>query len=390
MNIKKNKIFVSGNFNILHPGHIRLLKFAKSLGKALVVGVISDKLAGKSAYIKQNHRINNIKSLDFVQKVILVKNLNSTILNEKPNIIVKGKEFRYETNIEEELAKKINAELVFSSGNINYSSENLLKNELFENQIKFHLTKDFIKRKKINISKMINNINKIKRLRVCVVGDVIIDEYVNSNVLGASNEEPCLVLNPISSEKYVGGAGIVASHFSSLGAKTYLFSVTGNDQNNKFIEKELKNKVRSYLYKDIIRPTTLKQRFKVRNSSLARISYLSEELISIKVQNKIFNNIKKIIKKIDVLIFSDFNYGCLPQNLVDKLIKICKENKVLVSADSQSSSQIGDISRFKNTELITPTEKEARISLKNNNDGLVVLSNKLQKLSRSTKYYSHT
>ena len=94
--------------------------------------------------------------------------------------------------------------MVFSSGNINYSSENLLKNELFENQIKFHLAKDFIKRKKINIPKMINNINKIKKLRVCVVGDVIIDEYINSNVLGASNEEPCLVLNPISSERYIG------------------------------------------------------------------------------------------------------------------------------------------------------------------------------------------
>ncbi len=384
MNKKKNKIFVSGNFNILHPGHIRLLKFAKSLGKVLVVGVTSDKLAGKAAYIKQNHRINNIKNLDFVQKVILVRSLKSTILNEKPNIIVKGKEFRYQTNIEEELTKKINAELVFSSGNINYSSENLLKNELFENQIKFHLAKDFIKRKKINIPKMINNINKIKKLRVCVVGDVIIDEYINSNVLGASNEEPCLVLNPISSEKYIGGAGIVASHFSSLGAKTYLFSSTGKDQNSKFIEKELKkNNVRFHLYKDIIRPTTLKQRFKVRNSSLARVSYLSEELISIKVQNKIFNSIKKLIKKIDVLVFSDFNYGCLPQNLVDRLIKICKENKVLISADSQSSSQIGDISRFKNTELITPTEKEARISLKSNNDGLVVLSTKLQKLSGS-------
>ena len=141
--------------------------------------------------------------------------------------------------------------------------------------------------------------------------------------------------------------------------------------------------MRFHLYKDIIRPTTLKQRFKVRNSSLARVSYLSEELISIKVQNKIFNSIKKLIKKIDVLVFSDFNYGCLPQNLVDRLIKICKENKVLISADSQSSSQIGDISRFKNTELITPTEKEARISLKSNNDGLVVLSTKLQKLSGS-------
>ena len=380
--MKNKKIFVSGNFNILHPGHLRLLQFAKKLGQSLIVGVNADKIAGKAAYIKQNLRINNIKNLDFVDKVVLIKDLKKTILSEKPNIIVKGKEFRYETNIEEDLAKKISAELVFSSGNINYSSENLLKNELFENQIKFHLTKDFIKRKKIHISKMINNINKIKKLNVCVVGDVIIDEYITSNVLGASNEEPCLVLNPISSKKYIGGAGIVASHFSSLGAKTYLFSVTGNDQNNKFLEKELKkNKVKSHLYKDIIRPTTLKQRFKVRNSSLARISYLSEEIASIKVQNKIFNSIKKIIKKIDVLVFSDFNYGCLPQNLVDRLTKICNENKVLVSADSQSSSQIGDISRFKNTELITPTEKEARISLKNNNDGLVVLSTKLQKLS---------
>jgi len=107
MNRKKNKIFVSGNFNILHPGHIRLLKFAKSLGKVLVVGVTSDKLAGKAAYIKQSHRINNIKNLDFVQKVILVRSLKSTILNEKPNIIVKGKEFRYQTNIEEELTKKL-------------------------------------------------------------------------------------------------------------------------------------------------------------------------------------------------------------------------------------------------------------------------------------------
>ena len=141
--MKNKKIFVSGNFNILHPGHLRLLQFAKKLGQSLVVGVNADKIAGKAAYIKQNLRINNIKNLDFVDKVVLIKDLKKTILSEKPNIIVKGKEFRYETNIEEDLAKKISAELVFSSGNINYSSENLLKNELFENQIKFHLTKDF-------------------------------------------------------------------------------------------------------------------------------------------------------------------------------------------------------------------------------------------------------
>ena len=76
----------------------------------------------------------------------------------------------------------------------------------------------------------------------------------------------------------------------------------------------------------------------------------------------------------NVIIFSDFNYGCLPQTLVDRIIKIAKENKVYIVADSQSSSQIGDICRFKNVNLLTPTEREARISMRDQDCGLVVLA----------------
>ena len=75
--MKKKIIFVSGNFNILHPGHLRLLQFAKKLGSYLVVGVNNDTIAGKSAYIKQNLRVNNVKNLNFVNEVILIKNLKS-------------------------------------------------------------------------------------------------------------------------------------------------------------------------------------------------------------------------------------------------------------------------------------------------------------------------
>ena len=62
-------------------------------------------------------------------------------------------------------------------------------------------------------------------------------------------------------------------------------------------------------------------------------------------------------------IFSDFNYGCLPQTLVDQISKLCLDHDVMMVADSQSSSQIGDISRFHNMNLITPTEREARYAL---------------------------
>ena len=79
------------------------------------------------------------------------------------------------------------------------------------------------------------------------------------------------------------------------------------------------------------------------------------------------------------MILSDFNYGCLPQALVDKIIKLSKSKNIFIASDSQSSSQLGDIAKFKGSDLITPTEREARLSQlqKNHDDGLVVLADKL-------------
>ena len=71
MDKNKNKIFVSGFFNTLHPGHIRLLKFAKSLGNELVVGIISKKIISDKNYNSDNSRIETLKSINFIDQVIL-------------------------------------------------------------------------------------------------------------------------------------------------------------------------------------------------------------------------------------------------------------------------------------------------------------------------------
>jgi bifunctional ADP-heptose synthase (sugar kinase/adenylyltransferase) len=65
------------------------------------------------------------------------------------------------------------------------------------------------------------------------------------------------------------------------------------------------------------------------------------------------------------------------------IIDLANKNGVKMAADSQSSSQIGNISRFKGMDLITPTEREARISARNYEDGLVVLADDLMRSAQA-------
>ena len=69
MNKESQTVFISGNFNVLHAGHIRLFAFARNLGTRLVVGVNSDKIAGASAYIEQSLRLEAVESNSWVNEV---------------------------------------------------------------------------------------------------------------------------------------------------------------------------------------------------------------------------------------------------------------------------------------------------------------------------------
>ena len=85
----KKTIFISGNFNILHPGHLRLIKFARELGDRLVVGVISDKLGGDVIHIPQQLRLEGVSANSLVDEVMLISDsLDTVIENLKPDFVV--------------------------------------------------------------------------------------------------------------------------------------------------------------------------------------------------------------------------------------------------------------------------------------------------------------
>jgi bifunctional ADP-heptose synthase (sugar kinase/adenylyltransferase) len=111
---------------------------------------------------------------------------------------------------------------------------------------------------------------------------------------------------------------------------------------------------------------------------LLRVSHLRQHKISRALQKQAMDHVREAVADADVLIFSDFNYGALPQELVDDVARECRRLGVMIVADSQSSSQVGNVSRFTGAALITPTEREARIALGNYEDGLVVIAETLR------------
>lgn len=377
-------VFVTGNFNILHPGHLRLLRFARECGDYLVVGVLNSSSPG--AFIGESLRLENIQAVNWVDHAFVLHEPPELFISQlKPTFVVKGSEHEDRFNPEAAVLENYGGKLLFSSGDISFSSVDLLRKEWRElNLSTIAQPRDYLSRHAIEPSKVQDILQRMKNLRVCVIGDTIVDEYITCDPLGMSQEDPTIVVTPVMQEKFIGGAGIVAAHARGLGCHVNFFSVLGCDETAAFVRTAVQDhSITFHGYLDESRPTTLKQRFRASNKTLLRVSHLRQHDVNGEIRSRMRSDILTILRETDLLIFADFNYGCLPQSLVAEIVAECGRLGVMMAADSQSSSQMGDVSRFQNMSLITPTEREARLAVQDFDSGLVVLAEKLKQRSKA-------
>lgn len=373
-------VFVSGNFNILHPGHLRLLRFAKECGDYLVVGVLDAYCSG--AYMPEALRLEGVQAIHWVDHAFILRDPLDIFLERlKPAFVVKGREHETQQNPEEAVLRRHGGKLLFGSGEISFSSMDLLRQEWRELDVStISRPDDFFERHAITRESLRRVLERMRSLRVCVVGDLIVDEYITCDPLGMSQEDPTIVVTPVQSERFVGGAGIVAAHVHGLGADVGFFTVTGRDEPADFARASLERSgVRVHAYSDESRPTTLKQRFRASQKTLLRVSHVRQHDIAQEIRARLLGDLESCMKEADLLLFSDFNYGCLPQPLVAEIQSKCAKWGIRMAADSQSSSQMGDISRFSGMQLVTPTEREARLAMQDFDSGLVVLADNLRR-----------
>ena len=380
--------FVSGNFNIVHPGHLRLLRYAAACADRLVVGVHADNHSG--VIIGEELRLEGVRSNTCVDYAFILRDpVQDFIATLKPDVVVKGHEHEDRDNAEASVVRAYGGKLLFSSGEIQFSSVDLLHNE-FRALAPRTIISDpgFVRRHEITRNVLEETLERIARLRVIVVGDLIVDEYVSCDALGMSQEDPTIVVTPIMEDRFVGAAGIVAGHVRGLGASVNYFTVSGDDEVATYAAGQLADTgVKAELFRDNSRPTTVKRRYRAGDKTLLRVNRLSQTPVSHEFQDAMFDRIRPHLEQADLLIFADFNYGCLPQSLVDRLIAECSRNEVMMAADCQSSSQVGDVSRYTGMKLMTPTEREARLALQNFTDGLVVIGEKLRRKARAENIF---
>ena len=377
-------VFLSGNFNIIHPGHLRLLNFAADCGDFLVVGVKGDSSPG--VLVNAEARLAGVRAVGLVNYACLLPgSAEDFIACLQPYVVVKGQEHEARYNPEQSVLEQYGGKLLFSSGEARFSSLDLLRRELSEiNLSTIRKPADFPKRHRFEVASLARWVQRFPDLRVVVIGDLIVDEYITCDPLGMSQEDPTIVVTPITNERFVGGAGIVAGHAKGLGACVTYFGVTGEDYTADFAQQRLQESgVSSCLLTDESRPTTLKQRFQVRGKTLLRVSHLRQHAIGHDLVEKIVDQLIPALEQADLLVFSDFNYGCLPQSLIDEVIARCVQRGIPMVADSQSSSQMGDICRFQGMLLITPTEHEARIAVREAGSGLAVLADEIHRNARA-------
>jgi rfaE bifunctional protein kinase chain/domain len=377
-------VFVSGNFNVVHPGHLRLLNFAASCGDYLVVGVHADGFEG--AHLPEKLRLESVRSISTVDHAFILREPAEKFVERlRPAVVVKGQEHEALANPEQEVVESYGGKLLFTSGDTRFSLIDLLQKELQQaNRSNIAKPRDYPARHGFTLQDLSVVIGRFATLKVVVVGDLIVDEYINCAPLGMSQEDPTLVVAPIMGERFIGGAGIVAAHARGLGAQVSYFCVAGKDDTASYAFERLRDYgVTTGSVQDDSRPTTLKQRFRANGKTLLRVSHLREHAITKRLCDRLFAQMKPALEAANLVVFSDFNYGCLPQALVERITSFCQRSGTMMVADSQSSSQVGDVSRFRGMRLLTPTEREARLAVRDFGTGLVVLAESLRKQAQA-------
>ncbi len=165
-------------------------------------------------------------------------------------------------------------------------------------------------------------VERLARVRVAVLGDVILDEYVHGRVSRISPEAPVPVVEVQSRNETLGGAGNVARNIASLGGRVELYSVLGADTvGDRCLELAEASGIRGEgLVRDATRISTLKQRIIAQTQQIVRIDSEIVSPISAERENELAVRLADAAARCDVLVISDYDKGVLTEGLLDRAI----------------------------------------------------------------------
>jgi rfaE bifunctional protein kinase chain/domain len=362
-------IMCHGTFDVVHPGHIRHLMYAKSKAATLVTSLTCDahiEKANYRPYVPQEIRALNLAAFDMVDYVLIDKNAtplkNLEII--QPDYFAKGYEYVAsgmppKTVEEQRVLESYGGEFIFTPGDIVYSSSSLI--ELAPPNIAVDKLISLLEGEGLTVDDVLAAIDKLGGKTVHVIGDTIVDSYTQTSMIGGQTKTPTISVRYESQKNFVGGAGIVAKHLRAAGAEVKFTTILGDDQWNPFVTEDLESAgVEMNAITSGKRPTTNKNAIVCSGYRLLKVDTLDNRIISEDIQHAFEDAIQN--SPCDAIVFSDFRHGIFNQTTIPSFVDSIPDNVFRV-ADSQVASRWGNICEFKGFDLITPNEREARFAL---------------------------
>jgi rfaE bifunctional protein kinase chain/domain len=385
----KRVIMCHGTFDIVHPGHIRHLIYAKSKADILVVSLTADahiKKANFRPFVPEDLRAFNLAALEMVDYVTVdpdpkpLRNLGVI----QPDYFAKGYEYaaggKIDPRTQEEIdvLSRFGGEFLYTPGDIVYSSSAIIENT--PPKIAIEKLIALLDAEGKTIDSIAAALDRFAGVSVHVVGDTIVDGHTQTTLIGGNTKTPTFSVRFEHRTDYVGGAGIVAKHLKAAGADVTFTTVLGDDPLKEFALKDLADAgVKVNAIVDRTRPTTHKNAIIAGGYRLLKIDTLDNRAIS----GKILDQVRAAIAgtKAQAVVFSDFRHGIFNPSTIPALTAAIPAGVYRV-ADSQVASRWGNILEFEGFDLITPNEREARFSLGDQDSVVRPLALKLYEKAR--------
>jgi len=375
-----------GVFDLLHPGHLDHLAEAKGLADILVVSVTADKYVNKGPgrpVFSADLRLKMLGALDLVDYVFLSDSPTATeaIRKVRPSFFVKGPDYvemaadlTGNMEVEAQAVTEFGGRVVFTDAPTMSSSALINSQGLAHSGELYTWVEDF--KKRFSTEDLSDCLGRVAGLRVLVVGEMIVDDYVFCEALGKTSKEPVLAFLRGLSESQTGGSLAIAKHCVGLGANSVLLTRVGKDAAGKKVEAEvesLKGLDGVFQQSDHHR-TIVKTRYldEHTGTKVFETYAMTDEPISDAEDQEFADLLKLHMADVDLVLVADYGHGLMTPRVLDVLAKA--PGKVAVNTQSNAGNRgFNSVSRYPRVDLVSLNGGEIGLELRRRHRSVEVL-----------------
>jgi rfaE bifunctional protein nucleotidyltransferase chain/domain len=369
----KKIIHCHGVFDLLHIGHIKHLEAARKLGDVLVVTITPDHFVNKGPHrpaFPERLRAEALASLACVDYVAINgwPTAVETIQLLKPALFVKGivresgkRDHSDAVEREEAAIESVGGRLVYTDEET-YSASTLINRfmEVFTPETKAFLEQF---RNRHTPEEIVGYLQAIRKLKVLVIGESIIDEYQFCSVLGKSGKESILAALHNRTEQYVGGILAVANHVSNFCDEIGVLSSLGEVNScEDFIRSKLNSNVVPHFVRVHGSSTLIKRRFlqEYPGAKLFEVYVMDDRDLPVEAEDGFCGLLEKLLPQYDVVIVADYGHGLITERGRGL---ICGKSKYLAVNTQTNAGNRGfnTISKYSRADYASIGEMEVRL-----------------------------